>query len=72
MPDYKKMYGILCRAIDKVIDPLAGIPQAKRYAESLQEAMLEAEELYIETSADDENGAEARETERRTDSGAGE
>lgn len=28
MPDYKKMYAILCGAIDDVIDPLEEIPLA--------------------------------------------
>lgn len=50
MADYKKMYTLLCKAIDDVIDPLVQIPQAAAYANRLQEALLQAEELYVSTS----------------------
>lgn len=50
MPDYKKMYFVLCRAIDAAIAPLEQIPSAKQTAESLQNALLEAEEIYIDTA----------------------
>ena len=51
MPDYKKMYAVLCKAIDDAIGPLEQIPSAKQIAESLQNALLEAEEIYIEDSS---------------------
>lgn len=47
MTDYKKMYHVLCKAIDDVIDPLERISHARPYAQQLQNALLEAEELYI-------------------------
>ena len=50
MTDYRKMYYVLCKAIDDVIDPLDRIPLAKLYAEQLQKALLEAEEIYINTT----------------------
>ena len=50
MPDYKKMYAVLCGAIDDVIDPLEKIPLARDCVKSLKAALLEAEEIYIETS----------------------
>ena len=50
MPDYKKMYAVLCGAIDDVIDPLEKIPLARDCVEKLKAALLEAEEIYIETS----------------------
>lgn len=50
MPDYKRMYALLCGAIDKVIDPLEQIPVAEHILETLQDALLEAEEIYIETT----------------------
>ena len=50
MADYRKMYTVLCKAIDDVIDPLDQIPLAKPYAEQLQKALLEAEEIYINTT----------------------
>lgn len=50
MADYRKMYYILCKAIDDVIDPLDQIPLARSYAEQLQKALLEAEEIYISTT----------------------
>ncbi|MBQ1705496.1 MAG: hypothetical protein II028_06610 [Clostridia bacterium] len=50
MADYRKMYYVLCKAIDDVIDPLEGIPLARPYAQKLQKALLEAEEIYITTT----------------------
>ena len=50
MADYQKMYAILCGAVDGVIDPLAKIPLARECVQKLKEALLEAEEVYIETS----------------------
>lgn len=50
MADYKKMYAILCKAIDDAIDPLEQIPEAKRISKDLQDALLGAEEIYIDTS----------------------
>lgn len=50
MPDYKKMYAILCGAIDDVIDPLEEIPLAVPSAKKLRNALEEAEKLYIATS----------------------
>lgn len=50
MPDYQKMYAILCAAMDSVIDPLEHIPLAIPAAARLRKAMLEAEEVYINTS----------------------
>lgn len=49
MADYQKMYALLCAAVDAVIDPLAEIPAARPYAGQLQNALLAAEDLYIET-----------------------
>ncbi len=50
MADYQKMYGVLCRAIDSVIDPLEQIPLARESAGKLRQALLEAEEIYIDTT----------------------
>ena len=50
MPDYQKMYAILCAAVDSVIDPLEHIPLAIPVAARLRKAMLDAEEVYINTS----------------------
>lgn len=47
MADYRKMYSILCKAIDDVIDPLERIPLASPYSRMLKKALLEAEEIYI-------------------------
>ena len=51
MPDYKKMYAVLCAAIDREIDTLKEIPLALASANRLESALLEAEEIYIETSS---------------------
>ena len=50
VPDYKRMYTLLCAAVDGVIDPLERIPAARASAEKLKDALLEAEEIYVETS----------------------
>ena len=50
MADYRKMYHVLCRAIDDVIDPLERIPLAVPYVRQLKKALLEAEEIYITTA----------------------
>ena len=50
MPDYKKMYAVLCKAIDDAIEPLERIPAARQTSKLLQDALYEAEEIYIDTS----------------------
>lgn len=50
MADYKRMYTLLCKTIDDVIDPLLRIPDAKIYASHLQNGLLQAEEIYISTT----------------------
>ena len=50
MVGYRKMYYVLCRAIDDVIDPLERIPLAVPYVRQLKKALLEAEEIYITTA----------------------
>ena len=47
MPDYQKMYALLCGAIDDVIDPLTEIPLAQPYVQALTAALEAAEELYL-------------------------
>ena len=55
MPDYKRMYALLCSSIDDVIEPLRSVSGAEYYAECLQKALLKAEKIYI-NCADDETG----------------
>ena len=50
MADYKKMYAILCGAVDDVIDTLEEIPLALSSARILRKALEQAEEIYIETT----------------------
>lgn len=45
--DYKKMYAILCGAVDDVIDDLNQVPLARPAARRLQKALLDAEEVGI-------------------------
>ena len=47
MADYRRMYYLLCKTVDDVIDPLEHIPLAVPYARQLKDALLEAEEIYI-------------------------
>ena len=51
MANYRKMYAVLCAAIDEVIDPLEKIPLAAPQARKLRAAMQEAEDVYINTTA---------------------
>lgn len=48
------MYSLLCRVVDSVIDPLERIPLAAPYADVLRGALEDAEELYVETSSEEE------------------
>lgn len=50
MADYKKMYAVLCGAVDSVIGDLEKIPLALPSAQRLICAMERAEEIYIRTS----------------------
>ena len=45
MPNYEKMYAVLCGAVDDVMDELARIPLASPAVERLH-----SEEIYIRTS----------------------
>lgn len=47
MPDYKKMYAILCAAASEAIDMLPDIPATEAARQTLQAALSEAEELYL-------------------------
>ena len=58
MPDYAKMYAVLCGAIDDVITPLEQIPLATPAAKRLRHALEEAEELYISSSSQPDKTSE--------------
>ena len=47
MPEYEKMYAILCGTVDEVIEPLEAIPEADPQVQCLRRALLEAEEVYV-------------------------
>ena len=50
MADYQKMYAVLCAAVDDVIGPLEKIPMAMQPVRTLREALLRAEDIYMDTS----------------------
>ena len=50
MADYQKMYYILCAAASKALDALSG--NVEDAARILEQALAEAEEMYIETADD--------------------
>ena len=50
MADYQKMYAVLCGAIDDVLDGLRTIPLAQPYARQLYSALLDAEDISIDTT----------------------
>lgn len=52
MADYKKMYAVLCAAIDGVIDDLEQFPQTWRQAQALRRALEEAETIYTDSEED--------------------
>ncbi len=54
MADYQKMYTLLCSAIDSVLDGLQEIPLARPYVYTLSEALLKAEDIYIDTTESEE------------------
>ena len=43
-----------CAVVDSVINPLERIPLAAPYADVLRGALEDAEELYVETSSEEE------------------
>ena len=49
MADYKKMYILLCSAIDDVLDRLLESADTAEIGQTLQDALLQAEEIYIDT-----------------------
>lgn len=53
--NYKKMYAVLCGAMDDVIEPLRLIPAAYPQMVKLQAALLEAEEIFINTDTENIN-----------------
>ena len=50
MADYQKMYYILCDNISKALDLLPPTPVNRPAQKLLQDALMQAEELYIETA----------------------
>ena len=47
MPDYKRMYAILCAAASEALDLLPELPMNAEGRALLQNALLAAEEVYI-------------------------
>ncbi len=48
MPDYKKMYALLCAAASDALDSLPDIPENRSGRELLQRALYEAEDMYLD------------------------
>lgn len=53
MPDYKTMYHILCAAASEALDKLPDEPANATGRDILQNALNEAEDIYIRTSDDE-------------------
>ncbi len=53
MPDYEKMYALICGAASDALDLLLETEENQPGRERLQAALLQAEELYI--SAEDKD-----------------
>lgn len=47
MPDYEKMYHILCAAASTAVDQMRGAPEDNMARMTLLDALHEAEDLYI-------------------------
>ena len=48
MPNYKRMYALLCGAMSDAVDEMADIPDAAVARRMLVRAMQQAEELYLD------------------------
>ena len=57
MPDYKRMYAILCAAASEALDALPEISENAAGRDLLQKALLEAEEVYISVQENDPSGS---------------
>ena len=68
MANYRKMYAVLCAAVDEVIGPLEKIPLAAPQTKKLRAALEEAENIYIETTAYFEETDDAQIVRLKTDS----
>ena len=58
MTDYKQAYHILCAAASHALDVLPDTPENAAGRTVIQEALLEAEDVCIETMDEDERSAE--------------
>ena len=58
MTDYKRAYHILCAAASHALDVLPDTPENAAGRTVIQEALLEAEDVCIETMDEDERSAE--------------
>ena len=67
MADYKRMYTLLCKTIDDVIDPLSRIPEAKIYDKKKKKALLQAEDIYISTTPYAEETSDPQIIQMKTD-----
>lgn len=50
MAEYQKMYYILCASASKALDALPDTPETQAARLLLQQALYEAEELYIDSA----------------------
>ena len=50
MPDYKRMYALLCGAMDDAIELLEKRPETEEISNRLRDALLGAEDMYIDAS----------------------
>ena len=53
MPVYKLMYAILCAAASEALDRLPETPENEAGRALLQQALLEAEEVYVGEAGED-------------------
>lgn len=58
MTDYKRAYHILCAAASHALDVLPDTPENAAGRTVIQEALLEAEDVCIESMDEDERSAE--------------
>ena len=58
MTDYKRAYHVLCAAASHALDVLPDTPENAAGRTVIQEALLEAEDVCIETMDEDERSAE--------------
>lgn len=50
MPDYQRMYAVLCAGVSEVLDDMEGKEELRDWFQRLKALLNEAEDIYIDTA----------------------